>query len=1310
MPYNHLPSRLLRQAAVPRRASVSAQCHDGRRRRGLGVACVLGACILGLGLLASSGSAQARPRVAESGPSAGGSPLVVNEVDYFQHAQEDSAEFVELQNVSGKPIALGGFDVVGINGRGGEYRRFHLPAVPLGPGEYYVLCGRTNLVPNCDLVVTPALNTWLDKATSTPAIAFNAIAVVRNATGSPDDDVLVDSVSYDGNVPGGPRSGGSWTEGKGVVPGDDTNGAWLGISRVPDGTDTDDNSADFALSCITPGYKNTDVAGGPNGCPSPVRQPTLVLNEADYMQPGAIDDSEFVELKNVSGHVIELGTWWAVLGIDATGTQYSRFPLSRFTLLPNHYYVLCGAVAQVPNCDQVVSPGTNTWQDPQVRTSPINAIALVLSPNGKPAEDVLVDSVAYDGDIKGGPAAGGNWTEATPIIAGDDANTFRVGISRWPDGTDTDHNNDDFQGLRCITPGYTNTIAGQPGAAACGQPATVTPTPSRTPTPTATATPTASATPPPPTPTAADLPTQPGPTQTATDEPTATPTDRRPPTDTPAPRPSDTPGPTPTVPSRFDLDLAVNSPDNASDIRLGDGICDAGVGACTLRAALMEVDALAGAQKTWRIRIARQLRIEVPVRDPLPAVRHNNGLIQGAVVPSGANVAVDPAVGAWAQSVAEELASRSVEPDVTLTGPGVENNMIGLELNGAARVAVQGLRIEGFRLGIAVHNGSDHVLIGTNADGNNDDLESNHLTDNVQAGISIDASSTNNTVRANMLNKNGWSGIRMARTKAGQNTLSQNLFHANGAAGIVVVPSGAELDPPVINPIVRASGQATGHACPGCAVEVFADTMDQAQVYLGRADADAAGVWKIAGVNLAIAEVNLTATNTDAAGNTSRLSAPAPIGGLASLWHLVEVSPNSPRSLGRGRTLERSYRLLDGLGNPVPNVKVRWSPLDAEFTTDENGLVICIVPIDINARFTSAGLTMSVEAVSRDGISHAVLWNPRMAAAKARVGDPEGILLDMSNLSPKGLGATLKGGTLEWAGLYSGLSTFFDRLNGPGQFTLNHPDQFSQSYGAAFAAAPVEDMREGQYAWQENMARGGGIYELRAVGETLSGELEIVAPKEAYNTGGPSSGCTGTSAGAVIAGWRHDSKCWVPAPGVSVSAPPPGSSTFSAHATVDIGAGGLSELELGATGASGLHQTATYTLYTVGFDIDPPVITPTIASNAVIVRLPAVIALASDKHAGVDATAGVTLTVGGVPVPVNYDADTFEIRVPAQHRALPPGLSGSGQISITAADGFCNQKTVPVNVTFSTGGRPTPDPARPFKIFAPYTPKNSRVH
>jgi predicted extracellular nuclease len=166
--------------------------------------------------------------------------LVINEVDYDQPST-DTAEFVEIKNVSGSTINLNGWKLELVNGTGGGasvYNTVTLPNVSLASGDYFVVCGNAANVANCDLDAAPDTNLIQNGAPDAVGL--------RDSTAT-----LIDAVSYEGNT------GSPYTEGSGSGLLDSSSEDDAGISRLPDGTDTDQNNVDLSQRCITPGAANT---------------------------------------------------------------------------------------------------------------------------------------------------------------------------------------------------------------------------------------------------------------------------------------------------------------------------------------------------------------------------------------------------------------------------------------------------------------------------------------------------------------------------------------------------------------------------------------------------------------------------------------------------------------------------------------------------------------------------------------------------------------------------------------------------------------------------------------------------------------------------------------------------------------------------------------------------------------------------------------------------------------------------------------------------------------------------------------------
>ncbi|MGH2538783.1 MAG: lamin tail domain-containing protein, partial [Candidatus Promineifilaceae bacterium] len=169
--------------------------------------------------------------------------LVINEIDYDQDST-DLAEFLEIKNVSAAAINLDTWSVELVNGTGGGaalYQTIDLPNLSLAAGDYYVVCANPATVANCDL----------DGGVDSNFIQNGS----PDAIGLRDGATLVDAVSYEGDT------GAPYTEGSGAGLEDNPSLANSGISRCPDGADSDQNNADLTPAAISP--------GAANDCPAP---------------------------------------------------------------------------------------------------------------------------------------------------------------------------------------------------------------------------------------------------------------------------------------------------------------------------------------------------------------------------------------------------------------------------------------------------------------------------------------------------------------------------------------------------------------------------------------------------------------------------------------------------------------------------------------------------------------------------------------------------------------------------------------------------------------------------------------------------------------------------------------------------------------------------------------------------------------------------------------------------------------------------------------------------------------------------------
>ncbi|MBA6389544.1 lamin tail domain-containing protein [Colwellia sp. BRX10-3] len=170
--------------------------------------------------------------------------LVINEVDYDQPGT-DNNEFIELKNIGDAGINLSNFTIeLYDENLTTVYKTLTLPNTILAPGDYYVICSNASRVNNCDQDDAIDINLIQNGAP-------DAIALKLNST-------IIDVISYEGNSSPPYIE----TSGSGIVDLSTMNSG--GIGRFPDGSDTDNNSADWSFLCTTPGSANINVTSDCN--------------------------------------------------------------------------------------------------------------------------------------------------------------------------------------------------------------------------------------------------------------------------------------------------------------------------------------------------------------------------------------------------------------------------------------------------------------------------------------------------------------------------------------------------------------------------------------------------------------------------------------------------------------------------------------------------------------------------------------------------------------------------------------------------------------------------------------------------------------------------------------------------------------------------------------------------------------------------------------------------------------------------------------------------------------------------------------
>ena len=212
--------------------------------------------------------------------------VIINEVDYDQGGTDD-AEFIELYNPCGQSIDLSTYSIQLINGSNNNaYETINLSGT-LTSGDYYVICTDASNTPNCDLDLT--INSELIQDGAPDAIALF------------DGTVLTDVLSYEGNVTG-------FVEGTAVGLTDDGSTPSFGLSRIPNGTDTDNNDDDFSFTLVTPGEAGEDVG-------VPLTNPTMCQEGLIIPDNNCDQTNEFLILvNNIAG--TQLGTDVEVQNVD----------------------------------------------------------------------------------------------------------------------------------------------------------------------------------------------------------------------------------------------------------------------------------------------------------------------------------------------------------------------------------------------------------------------------------------------------------------------------------------------------------------------------------------------------------------------------------------------------------------------------------------------------------------------------------------------------------------------------------------------------------------------------------------------------------------------------------------------------------------------------------------------------------------------------------------------------------------------------------------------------------------------------------
>ena len=300
-------------------------------------------------------------------------------------------EFVELYNLSGAPVVIGGWKIRGSNSSGTISDRA-------------IIAAGTTLQPGCHYLITNSSLSGGPYSGAVPGDQSYTVGITDDggiALTLP-DNTIVDQV--------GMSAGSAFKEGT-TLTSLGANNLNRGYERKPggalgSGTDTDNNSTDFQL--ITPSDPQNSTTGcvsasptptptpSPSPSPSPTPSPSpvannVIINEVDSDTPGT-DVAEFVELYDGGvGNTLLDGL--VVVFFNGNGdVSYAAFDLDGRTTDANGYFVL----------GNTASPGTDLIFTNGLLQNGADAVALYAGnatnfPNGTAVTTAnLRDAVAYD--------------------------------------------------------------------------------------------------------------------------------------------------------------------------------------------------------------------------------------------------------------------------------------------------------------------------------------------------------------------------------------------------------------------------------------------------------------------------------------------------------------------------------------------------------------------------------------------------------------------------------------------------------------------------------------------------------------------------------------------------------------------------------------------------------------------------------------------------------------------------------------------------------------------------------------------------
>jgi parallel beta-helix repeat protein len=226
-----------------------------------------------------------------------------------------------------------------------------------------------------------------------------------------------------------------------------------------------------------------------------------------------------------------------------------------------------------------------------------------------------------------------------------------------------------------------------------------------------------------------------------------------------------------------------------------------------------------------------------------------------------------------------------VQGDNNTVGPGniiANHPLSGIMLNGQNTQIISNTVEANERSGMCVAGAN--ALVSGNLVRNNGNGSGPWSECDLRGGIVIDQAS-NAVVQSNTVRTNQDAGITVQGGT--RNKLLANSISDNAEAGIMLVDGGNNgIAPPQLQRVSTTGVQGTG--CPNCHVELYSDAANEGQYFIGATTAQSDGTFTASFAADDLKGTYLTATMTDASGNTSAFT--APINPLSS----AHPEPTSP--------------------------------------------------------------------------------------------------------------------------------------------------------------------------------------------------------------------------------------------------------------------------------------------------------------------------------------------------------------------------------------------------------------------------------